>query len=113
MSKNNVTQKDIAQVLNISRGTVDRALHNRRGISDRVKARIIAKAKELGYSPNKIAQFLVTGRSVNIAIITPGDLLWEKVKQGAQSFLSVLDNRIVNIKWHETSVHDAVYEPAH
>ncbi len=110
MSKKNVTQKDIAQALNISRGTVDRALHNRKGISNRVKTRVIAKATALGYSPNKIAQFLVTGRSVNIAIITPGDLLWKKVKQGAKSFLSVLDGRVVNIKWHETSVHDAVKE---
>ncbi|HEC60973.1 MAG TPA: LacI family DNA-binding transcriptional regulator [bacterium] len=110
MLKKNVTQKDIAQALNISRGTVDRALHNRKGISPRVKARVIAKATALGYSPNKIAQFLVTGRSVNIAIITPGDLLWKKVKQGAKSFLSVLDGRVVNIKWHQTSVHDAVKE---
>ena len=110
MSKKNVTQKDIAQALNISRGTVDRALHNRKGIGEEVKEKVLAKAEELGYSPNIIAQFLVTGRSVNIAIITPGDLLWKKVKQGAKSFLSVLDGRVVNIKWHETSVHDAVKE---
>jgi len=110
MSKKNVTQKDIAQALNISRGTVDRALHNRKGIGEEVKEKVLAKAEELGYSPNIIAQFLVTGRSVNIAMITPGDLLWKMVKKGARSFLSVLDGRVVNIKWYETTVHDAVKE---
>ncbi len=36
--------------------------------------------------------------------------MWKKVKQGAKSFLSLLDGRVVNIKWHETSVHDEVKE---
>ncbi len=99
-------QKDIASLLGISRGSVDRALHNRSGISEKTKNRIIRKAKELGYSPNKIAQFLVTKKNLNIAMITPSDPLWSRVKQGTLSFLSEIGRFIVKTKWHVTNVHN-------
>ncbi|MEW5814823.1 MAG: substrate-binding domain-containing protein, partial [Spirochaetota bacterium] len=70
------------------------------------KKRIIQKASDLGYSPNRLAQFLVTGKTLNIAMITPGDPLWNEVKEGANSFLAEMGNHIVKINWHETSVHD-------
>lgn len=100
------TQQDIADSLGISRGTVDRALHNRKGINKELKKRIIRRASDLGYSPNRLAQFLVTGKTLNIALITPGDPLWNEVKEGANSFLAEMGNHVVNINWHETSVHD-------
>ena len=99
-------QKDIASLLGISRGSVDRALHNRSGISEKTKNKIIRKAKELEYSPNKIAQFLVTKKNLNIAMITPNDPLWSRVKQGTLSFLSEIGRFIVKTKWHVTNVHN-------
>ncbi len=110
LRKRIVTQKDIAKALNISRGTVDRALHNRKGISKATKALVRRKVEEIGYSPNRIAQFLVTGRKVNVAMITPGDPLWEMVRKGAHSYLSELEGSILNINWYETNVHDPVHE---
>lgn len=105
-----ITQKDIAGALGISRGTVDRALHNRAGIDRELKAKILHKAEELGYSPNRLAQFLVTGRTVNLAMIVPSDPLWREVKRGAASFLAGIGNLILNIRWHETGVHNPVRE---
>lgn len=100
------TQKDIADALGISRGTVDRALHNRPGVNKEIKNKIIQKARELGYSPNKLAHFLVTGKTLNIAFITPGDPLWDEVRKGANSFLDVMGGHFFKIKWYTTSVHD-------
>lgn len=53
-----VTIKDIAAVLNTSIGTVDRALHNRKGISSETRKKILKKADEMGYKVNKVAQSL-------------------------------------------------------
>ncbi len=107
-----VTQKDIAQSLGISRGTVDRALHDREGISDEVKLRILSKAQQLGYAPNRFAQFLVTRKQIEIAMITPGDPFWTRVHEGANSFLSELGHWLVQVRWLETEVHDPERETA-
>lgn len=106
MAKKVVTQKDIARALGVSRGTVDRALHNRTGINSEIKQQVLQYAKRLGYSPNKLAQFLVTGKQLTFAMITPGDPLWIKVREGADSFLSELGSWLVGIKWYQTEVHD-------
>jgi LacI family transcriptional regulator len=100
------TQKEIADSLGISRGTVDRALHNRKGVSEYTRTTIVEKAKQLGYTPNRLASLLSTGRTLNIAMITPADPLWESVKEGAHAFAAVMGGHVVNISWLETSVHD-------
>ena len=106
------TIRDIADSLGISRGTVDRAIHNRRGVSAGTRERVMKKARELGYSPNRLAQFLVTGKTVDIAFITPKDPLWRDVKEGAHSFLAGLADHIIKIEWYETDVHDPYREAA-
>ncbi len=57
-----VTSQQIAQLAGVSRGTVDRALHNRGRINPEVAARIQKIAEELGYRPNSIGQALVRAR---------------------------------------------------
>ena len=44
-----VTMQQIAEACGVSRGTVDRALHNKPGIRPEVAARIQEKAREMGY----------------------------------------------------------------
>jgi LacI family transcriptional regulator len=100
------TQKEVADSLGISRGTVDRALHNRRGVSEATKQTIVEKANNLGYTPNRLASFLSTGKTLNIAMITPADPLWKSVKEGARAFSAMMGDHVVNITWHETDVHD-------
>lgn len=53
-----VTIKKIAEIVGVSRGTVDRALHNRYGVDPETKARVERAAKELGYRPNPTARAL-------------------------------------------------------
>ena len=51
-----VTAQKIAELAGVSRGTVDRALHNRGRVNPEVAARIRKIADELGYKPNIVGQ---------------------------------------------------------
>ena len=65
-----VTSQQIAELAGISRGTVDRALHNRGRVNPEVAARIHKIAAELGYKPNIIGQALVrTKRDFMLGVI--------------------------------------------
>ena len=57
-----VPEQQIAEPAGGSRGTVDRALHNRGRVSPEVAARRQKIAEELGYRPNSIGQALVRAR---------------------------------------------------
>lgn len=54
-----ITLKEIAELAGVSRGTVDRALKNRPGVSKAVARRINAIVSHYAYTPNKAAQALV------------------------------------------------------
>lgn len=64
-----VTVKDIANVCGVSTGTVDRAIHNRAGISEKTKNRILKVAKELNYKPDYSARSLAMGKTKTIGIV--------------------------------------------
>lgn len=53
-----VTIKDIARKAEVSRGTVDRVLHNRKGVNAEVAERVNSIAKEMGFSPNRAGKVL-------------------------------------------------------
>ena len=65
-----VNAQKIAELAGVSRGTVDRALHNRGRIRPEVAARIRQIAAELGYKPNLVGQALSrTRQGVKIGVI--------------------------------------------
>src|SRR5699024_3071130 len=65
-----VTAQKIAELAGVSRGTVDRALHNRGRVNPEVAARIRKIADELGYKPNIVGQALVRSKQgVRIGVI--------------------------------------------
>ena len=66
-----ITQKDIADELGISRETVTKALADHPNISEKTKRLINDKAEELGYVPNFFARSLVTEQSRIIGLIVP------------------------------------------
>lgn len=63
--------KDIAKALHVSIGTVDRALHNRPGISEKTKVKVLQAADRLGYRPNIAARTLKLNRSLSIGVVLP------------------------------------------
>ena len=48
-----ITLNQIAEICGVSRGTVDRALHNKGNVRPAVAERIKAVATEYGYTPNR------------------------------------------------------------
>ncbi len=66
-----ITIKDIAARAGVSRGTVDRVIHNRGNVAVQVKQKIENVISELGYKRNIIASQLVANRSLTIGVVLP------------------------------------------
>lgn len=68
------TQADIAQRAGVSTGTVSRVLngkdHEGIAISDETRQRVLAAAEELGYTSNRVAQMLATGKNNLVGVFT-------------------------------------------
>jgi len=80
-----LTVKEIAKLAGVSRGTVDRALNNRGGVSPEVERRIKKIAKEHGYTPNRFGKALamkVTPLTIGVVINSMGNPFFEEVFRG-------------------------------
>jgi LacI family transcriptional regulator len=66
--------REIANALGISIGTVDRALHDRPGISPSTRANVLRMAQRLRYRPNVAARNLRLNRRLRLAIHTPKEI---------------------------------------
>jgi len=73
--RNNVRTKptisDVALHVGVATSTVSRALMQPGRVSDEMRLRVEAAAKELGYVPNPQARSLTSGRTLNIALFIP------------------------------------------
>lgn len=95
-----VTMKQIADIAGVSRGTVDRALHNRDGVNSQVRERILTVAQSLGYTPN-IAGRQLSARKLRLklGIILPPRKtgFWGDVYQGIDTISAELADYGVTI----------------
>lgn len=65
-----ITIKQIAELANVSRGTVDKVLNDRPGVKTETKNRVLKIIKELNYKPNFIGKALVQNKEpIKIGII--------------------------------------------
>ena len=93
----NVGIKEIAARLNVSIGTVDRALHGRPGINPATAAKILKTAQAMGYRPNVAARLLKLRRRLVISVHLPReiaaffDLLRNSIREAAGPFASSVD----------------------
>jgi len=69
--KKKTTIYDIAKELNITVSTVSRALSGFSAISETTREAVIATAKKLNYSPNRLASALKSGKTYIIGVIVP------------------------------------------
>jgi LacI family transcriptional regulator len=65
----NISQ--FAKSLNLSTGTVSRALNDRPEVSEETRRFVLEKAREVGYSRNPNARYLATGRNFMIRLEYP------------------------------------------
>jgi LacI family transcriptional regulator len=63
--------KEIARRANVSIATVDRVLHNRKGVSKQTKEKILSIIEELNYEPNLLAQRLASRKILRLATLIP------------------------------------------
>ncbi len=67
-----ITAKQIAEIVGVSRGTVDRALHNRGRVDPEVAKRIKEVAKEHGFEPSRTARALALSKNpIKIGAVVP------------------------------------------
>jgi LacI family transcriptional regulator len=66
----------IAELAQVSIGTVDRALHGRPGINERTRQKVLDVARRIGYQPNLAARSLSTGKRVRIGICVPREIAY-------------------------------------
>ena len=64
-----VSLKDIAERCDVSVATVSKALNGQMGIGEGTRERVLAAAKEMGYTANVMARALKTNRTYNIGIL--------------------------------------------
>ena len=95
--------KDIAKALGISIGTVDRALHERTGVSLKTKARVLQMAEQLGYKPNLAAQALKLNRRIEIAVVLPKQIshFFDPLRAGIRSAADATVGMHVKVTFHE------------
>ncbi len=64
-----ISTTKLAEICGVSQGTVDRALNNRKGISEATKNKILQVAEEYGYKPNFHARAMKGGKSMLIGVV--------------------------------------------
>ena len=86
MDKNGkITIIDVARKAGVSKGTVDRVVHNRGEVSKKSAEKVRKAIEELDYQPNLYASLLASKKAHVIACLLPkyepGDF-WEKIHHG-------------------------------
>ncbi|MGN0521178.1 MAG: LacI family DNA-binding transcriptional regulator [Eubacterium sp.] len=105
-----ITVKEIARLAGVSRGTVDRALKNRTGISEETKKRILEIAKQYDYKPNIIGKALVySGKPIQIPVIlnSIGNPFFDDVKAGIFAAQEEFESYGFQIELSEFKGYDA------
>lgn len=88
-----ITMSQIANAVGVSRGTVDRALHNRKGVNPQIAEQILTVAKELGYRPNFAAQALKQQKKLKLGFALPqSGGFWADVSKGIDQAIEELED---------------------
>jgi LacI family transcriptional regulator len=100
-----ITIKDVAKALNISTSTVSRAFNNKYDIQPSTRDMILAKAKEMGYSPNPIAQGLIMHKSFMVGVIVPEfvNSFFPQVLMGIQKELNEAGYQVLIMSSNESA----------
>ena len=83
-----VTVYDLARELGVSVGTIDRAIHNRAGISEETRKKVMDLVRKHNYKPNKAAKYLsLSARKHKVGVIIQGtpEFFWKDIKRGIKS----------------------------
>ncbi|OKP66497.1 LacI family transcriptional regulator [Paenibacillus sp. P3E] len=65
------SRKEVAELAGVSEATVSRVLNNVGPLKEKTKERVIAAARELGYTPSSLARSFARKRSGNLGVVMP------------------------------------------
>lgn len=85
MNPRNIRIKDIARLAGVSKGTVDRVLHERGRVSQESLHKVMKVLAEIDYKPNLIARTLSSSKNHRIIALLPSavaDAYWAQTEEG-------------------------------
>ena len=92
---------DIAKMAGVSKGTVDRVLHNRGNVSERAREAIEKVLEKVNYKPNIHVSAISLKRSYKIVVTTPEISLgayWESIHNGILHALEEYENVKIDLR---------------
>lgn len=106
-----ITLKEIAQMAGVSRGTVDRVLNHRGGVSDETARKVQAIVDSVGYVPNSIGRTLAISRkNIRLGYLifqgTTANPFFTEVLQGVEEKETELKNFGVTVLKASSSIED-------
>jgi LacI family transcriptional regulator len=107
MKNSTIRIKDIALKARVSTGTVDRVLHNRGRVAEKVRLRIQSIIDESNYEPNLMARALGSKKQYQIAALIPDhevDSYWYAPKIG-------IEKAAKELKQFGIHVHKFIFDP--
>ncbi len=107
-----VTMQQIADAANVSRGTVDRVLHERGHVSEDIKNKIKKIAKDLGYIPNNAHKVISKNPNMKIGVLLPSlnnaffDLLVDGMQEALREYKHFgIELVLKEVDGYEETVH--------
>jgi LacI family transcriptional regulator len=91
--------REIAQTLGVSIGTVDRALHDRPGINQATRAKVLELAESIGYRPNLAARYLSSRKLCRVGVNLPREIasFFDLVRDGIQDVARSFESNGVKV----------------
>lgn len=108
--KVNIRIKDIALKANVSTGTVDRVLHGRGNVNEKVKEKVLKIISEMKYEPNFIARALGSNKTYHLAALIPDHIIdsyWMAPKSGIEKAEKDLGKFGMQVHQHTFDPFDA------
>lgn len=100
--RNGTTLEEVASHAGVSRATVSRVVNGSPKVGALIRQNVESAIAELGYSPNRAARSLVTGRTGSIAVVITepsgrlfSDPFFPRLLRGASGVLSARDLQLV------------------
>lgn len=106
------TIKDIAQLAGVSKGTIDRVIHNRGNVAKDVEDKVKQLLSDINYQPNLIARNLKNNKIFEIGVLIPDpkkDAYWDVCTDGIHQALSefnAFDIRLNTFLYDPTDTDD-------
>lgn len=106
----NIRIKDIADIVGVSVGTIDRILHNRGEVSEKTRKKVEKVLEEMNYKPNLLARSLASKKKYIFTCVIPTHQqndYWQKILDGFQTAQRDFAHYNVELKIHYYDQYDS------